>query len=473
MRLLFGQLEPDKPRHLQEGLQRADNVYPATNGYRPIQEFQGFADALPAAFEGGATFVAGDGTVNLLAGTATNLYRFSAALAWSSILGSLTANRWYFTQFGDVAIATHGGTPVAINLLTGTAAALTVSPPTAFLCTTVRNFVVLGNVDGDENMVRWSGFENHTQWVNGTNQAGEQPMLTGGKVTGLAGGEYGLVFQRSRISRMTYIGTEGGLDLIWQFDEISANIGCIEPGSIAQAGRLVFFLSDRGFMKTDGNDVQPIGAERIDRTFLETYSAEDIEAMYATIDPKNHIVIWAMPGKLWIYDYHLDRWTTSEQPLKAALAGFTAGVSLDELDAIYGDLDAMGSISLDDARFKGGAPLLLLVNSSDEVGTLTGDNLAPLFELPLMEPVQGREIRLSEVRPLTDATANVAIQINQRRRLGDTGVTATFEDMQSNGDIPCRASGRYLGFTVTIAEAEPWSYFQGLDLPLVGAGGKK
>lgn len=473
MRLLFGQLKPDEARHLQDGLQRADNVYPGTNGYRPVQAFDAIAEALPEEFQGGATFVAGDGTVSLLAGTATDLYIFDAGLEWTSLEGSLTANRWYFTQFGDVAICTNGGAPVAVDLLAGTADPLTVSPPDAFLCTTVRNFVVLGNVDGEENMVRWSGFENHTQWVNGTNQAGEQPMLTGGAITGLAGGEYGMVFQRGQISRMQYVGTEGGLDIIWQFDIISANIGCISPGSVAQSGRLVFFLSDRGFMKTDGTDVSPIGAERIDRTFLDSYSAEDIAAMYATVDPKNHIVVWVMPGKMWIYNYQLDQWSTSEWAVKAALSGFTPGVSLDELDAIFGDLDAMGEISLDDGRFKGGAPLLLVVNSSDEIGTLTGDNLEATIEPPFVEMMRGRATRISQVRPLTDAIEGLTIRFDAKPRLGDSSTAQGFAIMQDSGDIPCRVSGRNIRPTTVIAAGTAWSYVQGLDFLMTAAGGRR
>jgi hypothetical protein len=350
MRVIFGPLEPDKPEHLQDGLQQADNVYAVDGGYSPVRAFSAITDALPETFQGGATYVASDGSVNLLAGTATDLYRYDAGLAWDSILGTLTAARWYFTQFGDVAIATNGSNPVAVDLLAGTAAALAGSPPTASLCATVRNFVVLGQADGEENLLRWSGFENHEEWTNGVNQAGEQPMLTGGEITGLTGGEYGLVFQRARITKMTYVGTP----LIWQFDEISANIGCLTAGSLAQVGRMAFFLSERGFMMTDGNDVKPIGAERIDRTFFTAYAPEDLELMYSSIDPKNHIVFWAMPGKLWMYHWLLDRWTTSTWGVKAVFSGYTAGISLDALDALFPDLDLM-DISLDDGRFAGGA----------------------------------------------------------------------------------------------------------------------
>jgi hypothetical protein len=471
VRLIFGQLEPDNPAHLQQGLQVASNVYPGPNGYRPIKSFAAMTDALDEEFQGGVSFVGSDGTVNMLAGTATDLYLFDSTLAWTSILGSLTAGRWFFTPFGDVAIGCHGGTPVAIDLLAGTAAALTGSPPTATNCITIGSFVVLLQADGEQNMVRWSGFENQTQWVNGTNQAGEQPLLTGGEITGGAGGvDYGLIFQRGQVTRMTYTGADA---LIFQFDIISANTGCIAPGSVAQAGRLVFFLSDRGFQKTDGNDVQPIGVERIDRTFLDSYSTSDLANIYSVVDTKSHRVMWIMPGKAWIYDYALDKWSTLDTGVRAAFAGFTAGVSIDQLDAIYGDLDSMGDISLDDPRFRGGDPLLMFVNLSNEVGTLTGDNLEANFEPPFVELVQGREARLSQLRPLCDAVTGVQIDITSKPRLGNTGTTTVFDTMQASGDMDCRVAGRFLRPKVKILAGTNWNYFQGLDLTMMGMGGKR
>lgn len=468
MRVIFGEWTPDRPKHLQKGLLTADNVYAGPDGYRPVQAFSAITPALSGDFQGGATFVASDGTTSLLAGNATNLYRFNSSLAWASLIGSLTAGRWYFTQFGDTAVAVHGGAPIAVNLTLGTAAALGGSPPTASFCTTVRDFVVLGKAGGARDMVRWSGFNDSAGWVNGTNQAGQQQMLTGGEVTGLAGGEYGLVFQRARITRMTYVGSP----IVFQFDEISSNIGCIAAGSIVQAGRLVFFLSERGFMVCDGNDVKPIGAEKVDRTFLATYPNSDLVNMYGCVDPKNHLVIWAMPGKMWIYNYLLDRWTTSTWAVKAIFNGFTQGVTLEALDALFPTgLDLM-TISLDDARFQGGIPLLLAVNTSDEVGTLTGERLEATLEMPFLEPVLGRESRIRMVRPITDATSGVTITFDQRARLGDAANEDAFSSMVDSGDIYCRASGRFIKPSTRIAEDTPWSYAQGLEFTMA-AGARR
>jgi hypothetical protein len=103
----------------------------------------------------------------------------------------------------------------------------------------------------------------------------------------------------------------------------------------------VFFLSDRGFMLTDGNDVKPIGAERIDRTFFAAYTRQDIDTfMYAAVDPLNNIVKWVMPGKAWIYNWQTDEWSTETWNIRAAFTGFTAGLTLEDLDAPYPDMDA-------------------------------------------------------------------------------------------------------------------------------------
>lgn len=469
MKLLFGPLEPDKAAHLQEGLQQADNVYPSPNGYRPIQAFEAITDPLDETFQGGATYVASDGTVNLLAGTSTDLYLFGASdLEWSSILGSLSAGRWYFTQFNDVAVATHGGAPVAIDLTAGTAASLGGSPPTAAFCATVRDFVVLGQADGEENKIAWSGFRNEASWTPGTNQSDEQPLLSGGGITGLAGGEFGLIFQRSQVTRMVYVGEP----LVFQLDVISPNIGCVAAGSIAQAGRQTFFLSERGFMVTDGNDVYPIGDQVIDRTFLDSYSAQDIELIYSTVDPKQNIVVWVMPGKVWGYHWGLKKWFTSSQQLKAAFQGFTPGIDLDSLDALFPDLDAM-TVSLDDGRFKGGAPLLLVVNSADEVGTLTGDNLAATFEQPYMELAEGRTARVTRIRPITDATDGLSVGIVAKQRLGNSASSESFGDLEASGDIGIRVSGRVIKPTTVIAAGTSWSFMQGLEIVQLAVGGKR
>lgn len=466
MRLLFGQLEPDKAEHLQEGLRTADNVYPAANGYRPTKAFAAMSSALASEFKGGASFRASDNTIQLLAGTGTNLYRFDSTLAWSSILGSLSAGRWYFTQFNDRAIATHGGAPIDVNLTAGTAAALAGTPPNADFCATTADFVILAK----GNTITWSGFQDRTQWTAGVNQSGSQSLLEGGPVTGLAGGDYCLIFQRNHIRRMA----PNYSDTIWQFDVISSNVGCVAAGSIAQVGRLVFFLSDRGWYVTDGNDVKPLGEERVDRTYLSDFLPTDIEtSMYACVDPETQLVIWTMPNQQFNYHISLDRWTTGSQAVKAVFPGYTSGVSLDALDAIYGNLDAMGDISLDDPRFKGGNPQLYFINNDDEIGALTGDNTAATFQAGFYELTQERATRVRVMKPITDAENGLTIQLNLRKKLGASGTTRTYTSVRATGDMPVRFSSHYVRPRVAIEAGADWNYFQGITFKERAVGPKR
>jgi hypothetical protein len=263
-------------------------------------------------------------------------------------------------------------------------------------------------------------------------------------------------------------------ETVFQFDVISNNVGCISAGSIVQVGRLVFFLSDRGWHVTDGNDVRPLGEERVDRTFLADFSPGDIESsMYSCIDPKSQIVTWTMPGNQFHHHISLNQWTTGNLPVKACFNGYTPGTNLEQLDAIFGDLDSMGDISLDDPRFKGGDPQYLFVNVEDEVGVLEGDNLEATLELPFIELIPGRIARVNRVRPISDAIDSVSMRFNSRMRLGDSSSQEIFGDMLDNGDIACRISGRFIKPKVVIAAGEAWSYVQGIDFDAIAAGGRR
>lgn len=456
----FGEWAPDLAP-TEKMLSEVVNAYPIANGYSPVKDFGAITPALASAFLGGAAFIGSDGTASLLSGTATNLYRYSGG-AWASVIGSRASTRWYFDQFGDNIMCADGGKLVSYDALLGTAAEIAAAP-TCTDVATVRDFVVALEPDGDELMVKWSGFNNSTQWTSGTNQSGTQPLLSGGKGVKIVGGEYGLILQRGAIKRMSYVGTP----LVFQFDEISSEIGCMTRGSVAKVGRMVFFLSERGFMVCDGSEVKPIGAEKVDRTFFASYSREDIDNIYSAIDPRRSLVMWSMPGnpgKVWAYNWQLGRWTIIELPISGIFTGFTANTSLDAL----GDIDAISG-SLDDPAYSGGNPLLLIADATAVVGALSGDNLAATFTLPNVEPFPGYRARVQALRPITDAT-NATAEINARQKAGDAEGIVTAASMRDNGAMPIRANGRYLGTSLTIPASETWTYARGVELFCEPAG---
>jgi len=462
------QLPPFLPDQLPRGdvLTRCVNVYPAKGGYRSVGDFQPISSTLPAGFAGGASFVSAGGIAYMLVGTKNGLARLSGG-NWSDLLVGLTVDRWRFAQFGDAVVCVNGGITREVDLNAGTASTI-VGAPSAEGVAVVGDHVVVTQPNGDLLKVRWSAFNDHTAWTLGVDQAGEQIMLTGGEVMGVAGGEYGVILQRQRLVRMS---RTGDADAPFQFDEISTNFGCASKASIVQAGRTVFFLSDRGFVALDdGQAIRPIGNEKFDRSFRDVLGEDDFERLWAVVDPKNTRVVWGIPGitgEAWVYDWVLDQASVIEMPFDGLFAGFENSTDLDSLTATYPDLDAM-PYSLDDPRFSGGAPRFYVVQGG-MVGSLTGPNLPCELVTGEFAPSDGLVTRLRALWPETDAVAGITFTVGQSQRRGDNPVTRTTSAMQASGRMPLQAKGKY--FTLSIAIDNPqWSYIDGLVLE-ASAGG--
>jgi hypothetical protein len=460
-RIPFGEWAPDLAP-VQGGVERCVNVLPMPNGYRPVESFAAITVALPERFAGGGAFLSSSGVAHLLAGTANRLTRYDAG-AWASKVSGLSVTRWRFGQFGNNIVAVNGGAPIKYDLTTATASNLGGSPPNASLVAIVRDFVVLAGDPADRLTVRWSGFNNSEQWAIGTNQADSQPMLSGGPITGLTGGEYGLILQPDRIVRMTYTGGEA----IFQFDEIASNIGCMVSGSVAQAGQMVFFLSERGFMVCNGTSVQPIGKEKIDRTFFARHSRTDIIAgIMSAVDPRQTLVMWAMPGDpgvVWCYDWTLERWSTIEVANNGLFTGFTANVSLEGIDTLYPDGIDSVPYSLDAPRFNAGNARILPVSSANVIGAFGGPNMPAMVQSCDQELAPGRTVRARFCRALSDDVSGT-VSLDMRRRAGDPEKVTASAAIRPSGNVPIRATGRHVQATHIVPAGAVWGYTQGIEV---------
>lgn len=466
--ITFPPFLPDQSQN-SGALSEANNVYPKTDGYGPISGFTAFSAQLSDPFAGGQSFIANDGTSYLLVGTSDGLVKYAGS-SWTSLITGMTVSgHWRFAQFGNYVVAVNGVETKVVDLGAGTAGVLTDAP--AGVCVTVvGDYVVIGQASGDILGVYTSGYNDHTNWDYVTSTATYQPMLTGGEVMGLAGGEYGVILQRQRIVRMSLTGDSTAP---FQYDEISANVGCASKGSVAQFSNMVFFLSDSGFkMLVAGQELRAIGSEKVDRTFLAQTPRDDWERIFTAIDPQSKVVMWCVPGTpaiIWIYNWELDRWSTASLTLDGVFSGFTTSTDLETLAVSYPDLDAM-TISLDDPRWSGGNPKLYCVQS-DYVGYFFGDKLAASFEFSFQQPVDG-VARYRAIRPVTDATSGMTLSLDCRARLGDAENKTTVTDLRTSGIMPIRCSGRYAKPRWEIAAAESWSFAQGLELEFEAGGNR-
>ena len=463
----IGEWLPDQPG----GVSIARNVHAIANGYMPAKGLQAATSTMGGAFRGGGAFIDSTGAVTLLVTTPTALLKYTGAATtgWSNVGGSFgTTQIARFAQFGDNVTIAGAATIYNFNLLSATATTPTAAPDLIDVAQ-ARDFVIGITTD---NKLQWCQFNDVGNWTTGTNQADTQPSLWG-QLRRVVGGEYVIAITDRSVVRGTYVGVVSGLDIVWQFDEISQEVGCMADGSVANVGRLIFFLSERGFMMCDGQTVEPIADEKFNRWFFDKYSRQDIANIWAAIDPRTSTVKWAMPGTpgtIIEYNWTLKKATTLEIDVTGMLSGFTSAVGLDSLDAIYGNLDSI-PISLDDPFLSGGNPLLLIADGSNVLNSLTGDNLEATIQLDSIEPTPGRRSRIREVRLVTDAT-QASATIDARMRVGDAESIRSASSMRSNGKMPIRANGRYNDVAVTIPAATDWTYIQGCELEFEPGDGR-
>lgn len=473
-RQIYGEYLPDQPAYQNQGLVTCDGVFPIANGYAPVPAFSPIANGmLPGPAIGGAAYRV-DANVYVFAGTTANIYRYQTG-GWTSVLSGLSTAQGIgirFKSYNTLMLATNGidpikqfdpASPTAFTNLGGT-------PPVARFIGVVRGFVVLGYTSNSSVRIAWSDNGTPSTWTAGTGEAGFYIMPSGGDVTGIVGGEYGLIFQENRILRMTYTAD----DTIWQFDEIASDIGCIAPNSIATYGKLTFFLSNRGFMVCDGSTVTPIGAEKIDRSYLSRLSRSYLSNMSASIDPVNSLYIVMSPSAsppttAYIANFNLGyKWTTAPVTAQFLFSALSQGVTLEDLDAIYTYLEAI-PISLDDPSFRGGYPLLLLFNSSNALGSLSGPPLKANIVDSKAEPFPGMKARVKSFRLLSDASA-ANVTVRSSNNLSNSQTVSTYATRETSGEYRMRENANLIQFQVEIPAGTNYTFVQGYDADVVQGG---
>jgi hypothetical protein len=475
--LTFGEWMPDQPG-ISGALMDAKNVVSQAIGYGPLPTAATFS---AAASENLTTLVAGKTPTNatkLFAAGTTKIYDVSGVGALTDVSKSggyspnANGDRFRFTQFGNVIIGTNNSNPMqAYTLGTSTAFAdLAAGAPICKFLTVVRDFVVTAFTTESSTVyptrVRWSGINDETAWGSSqVTQADFQDIADGGQIVGIRGGEFGLVFMEKGISRMSYIGTP----FIFQFDNISRGKGCIAASSIAQTQGITFFLSDDGFYMCDGQQIQPIGSEKVDRWFFANADESAFDTMSAAVDPVRKLIIWNFKTsfarrQLIIYNFKTQKWTYGDAGADYISDASTSATTLEGLDAISSSIDAL-TVSLDSILYMGGKYFLggtsgayvVTYNGAPATGQLiTGDLNAG-----------GRSV-VTLARPQVD-NGSATVSVASRTLLSEgvnfgTGVAADYENR-----VSLRSNGNYHRFKV-VPTGDNWTTAVSLNVDLAGQG---
>ena len=473
-RIQFGEWMPDQPG-ITGALTDAKNCVSQAVGYGPFPQPVEFSEA---AAENLTSLFAGkqpDGVTKLFAAGRTKIYTVSGVGALTlenSGYTTAATERFRFTQFGDTIIATNNSEKLQSWVLGSSSAFadLDAAAPVAKYITVVRDFVVVANTyesaKQEQYRVRWSGFNDETDWTpSATNQSDYQDIADGGQIMGIRGGEFGLVLLERSIHRMSYIGTP----LIFQFDNISRNKGCMVSGSIAQLQGVTFFLSDDGFYMCDGQQVVPIGSEKVDRWFLDDVSEADYSTMSAAVDPVRKLVLWNYKSKdgsrkLIAYNFTTKKWTYTDAGTDYISDASTASSTLEELDSLSASIDALET-PLDSILFAGGK-YFLGGTYGTKVMTYTGTPMTARIETGDIEV--GGQSMVTLARPQVDQ-GSATVAVASRQLLSENVTFGTPAASDNDNRVGLRSSGKYHRIQVN-PTGDRWKSAVAVDIDIASQG---
>lgn len=470
-RIEFTEWTPDRPG-VVGNLTVAKNVVPSYVGYIPFPkaiDYSGTAsENLNSAVAGRLSTV-----TEVFAGGSTKLFKLNGstfALDDVSKTGGYTAIvKWQFVQYGDAIIAANNVNKLQVYYIGGSTnfADLNANAPIAKYVTVVRDFVIAANLSGeaDPNKVQWSDINDETEWVSGpTSQSDFQILPDGGNITGITGGEFGLVFLERAIVRMSYIGSP----LFFQFDTISRTLGCVEGNSIAQNGGITYFLGEDGFYTCDGQNITPIGNEKIDRWFYANANPSLLFTMSTAIDVFRKIVIWDFENvfggrSLLIYNWQVNKWSYCDTDVDYLAYISTGSQTLESLD-VLGSIDSILT-PLDSPLFAGGKSLFAGVRDN-KIVSFTGTPSDALITTGDFGGENASVVTLA--RPIVD-NGSAQVAVASRMLLNQVPNFGSYVQADAENRVSLRSAGKYHRLSV-IPTGANWSNVLAVDVDLTPQG---
>lgn len=469
-RVIFGEWLPDQSGVIG-ALTTAKNCYPKAVGYGPFPGETDYSKAAPESLNNVVAAKSAAGGTSIFAASTSKLFKMNGTtLTFSDVSATTysTVERFRFTQFGNRLIAaSESNTLQGYDLNSSvTFADLAVDAPKAKYVTVVRDFVVTGFQTSYPFRVQWSGINNETTWAaSGTTQADFQDIPDGGAIQGVTGGEFGIILLERSIVRMSYVGTP----LIFQFDNISRNLGCYEPNSVIQYQGITYFLGDDGFYACNGQQIEPIGSEKVNRYFFTSLKEADITNMSAAVDPTKSLVIWGYPSidatyRVLIYHVPTKRWSYAETTVDRIASVSTIQVNLEGLDTFNTSIDALQTPL--DSRVWFGGKLQLAGVYGTKVITFSGNNKTA--EINTSDVDTNVKSMVTLIKPLVDGGSGSAAIVS-RNTLDQQVSFGTKTASNSENRIGVRSFGQFHRVSLE-PTGDNWSSALGVELEIQTAG---
>jgi len=482
----FAEWLPDLPQYSNPGALIALNVIPQLKSYRALNDLSSFTNALANVCLGAFWARDDNNVVFNFCGDIDDLYQLSGGNTWNVVSGAsapYSASNWEFTQFGNRVIATAIESPMQKWDLGVDAvfSDLAGNPPQAKRIATVRDFVMVGDIDSlGPNFIQWSAYNNSELWTPSlSTQSDFQEIFgRGGRVQRIVPGEYAVIFLEQSIFRADYAGPP----IVFQIDEVERKRGTPAPNSVVWSGGLVYYYGWDGFYVFDGRQSQEISANRVSNWFAQNAATDALDSMRGAIDRRNRLVIWAfrtsasepINNRLIIYNWAADKWSYAEVDTQIIDEFVSPGFSLDALDGPLPLGIDLESIPVDSDQFAGGALSLQAFNSSNESATFDGTPLAATLDTKEISGPDNTRMYCNSIRPLVEASGSstVTVEVGTRNRLQDN-VNFTLPKALNaiNGEANVRVNARYQRYRINIANG--FSHGNGVKAQMRLNGGRR
>ena len=215
--------------------------------------------------------------------------------------------------------------------------------------------------------------------------------------------------------------------------------------TVCQDNRQIFFYADDGFFQINGDQILPIGSEKVNRFFDSDLNKAFSDRIAAAVDPFNTLAIWLYPSKnnpgnttgicdrLLIYNYVTQKWSIANVQASQIFEQFVTINTVELMDLISENLDDI-NISLDTPYWTQGQLYLGAINEDFKAAIFSGKNLEAELETKETELFPGTRANITSVRPIVDATSNVIVKT--RDKLADTVTSSNSSTINSTGIAP-------------------------------------
>ena len=251
--------------------------------------------------------------------------------------------------------------------------------------------------------------------------------------------------------------------------------------TVCQDNRQIFFYADDGFYQINGDQVIPIGVEKVNRFFDTDLNKAFSDRICAAVDPFNQLAMWLYPSisnvsnttgicdRIIIYNYVTKKWSLAKVNASTIFSQFVGAYTVELMDIISTNLESINA-SLDTDFWSGGQMLLGAIDNEFKASIFSGNANESEIETDEIEPFPGLRANVLGVRPFVNSASTVTIKT--RERLQDTASESSSASTVTSGINPVRESGRFVRANVKIASGTAYDHAQGIDLVASRAGGR-